>query len=473
MPMTPHQRRAFLKAAAASGAASLLPGCAPEPPWASEPQSPAPYVPGRPLPWVNWAGNVHCTPRQRLAPQNEAEVADLLRAAPGIVRPVGASHSFSPVVPTDDTLIATDLLSGLVGHDPATLQAEVLAGTRLHELGPLLDSVGQALPNMPDMDYPAIGGAVATSVHATGPRFGSLSSYVTGLRLATPRGELIECSATRQPQIFQAARCAIGALGIVTRLRLQNQASYTLTEVNRIEKTEEVLDDLPNRMARHRHFELLPLTNSEFTPTVATDLARPGDTNVGEDDPQAVLELRKLFEAVHWLPGSRGLYDWLLQRFMGDTAATVRTGPSYQVFPHVRVVRFREMEYTVPQEAGPACLREILRTIREKKIPVCFPLEYRHVAADDIWLSMFQGRAGASISVHQFGDLDYKPYFAQIEPIFWKYEGRPHWGKIHTLDAKRLAALYPKHWQDFQEVRRTLDPEGKMLNPHLKTIFGA
>ncbi|MBV8124588.1 MAG: hypothetical protein JO370_10985, partial [Paucibacter sp.] len=82
-------------------------------------------------------------------------------------------------------------------------------------------------------------------------------------------------------------------------------------------------------------------------------------------------------------------------------------------------------------------------------------------------------RGGCAISVHQFGDVDYRPYFEQIEPIFWKYQGRPHWGKIHTLDAKRLAALYPRHWKDFHEVRRALDPRGRMMNKHLHQIFGA
>ncbi len=84
---------------------------------------------------------------------------------------------------------------------------------------------------------------------------------------------------------------------------------------------------------------------------------------------------------------------------------------------------------------------------------------------------MFEGRDGCSISVHQYGDVDYRPYFAEIEPIFWKYEGRPHWGKVHTLDAKRLSALYPRHWQDFHEVRAALDPQGRLLNAHLKRIF--
>ncbi|HJW57058.1 MAG TPA: D-arabinono-1,4-lactone oxidase [Burkholderiaceae bacterium] len=463
------KRRQFL-GIAAGAAATLLPGCAPS---GTEPQAPVAYAPGKPLPWVNWAGTEHCFPKERLGPASEAQLADMLRKAKGTVRAVGSSHSFTGLVPTDNTLVATDLLSGLINYDEATLQAELWAGTRLHDLGPLLAGVGQALPNMPDMDYPALGGAIATSVHATGPRFGSLSSYVISLTLVTPGGELIECSATQHPEIFNAARTSLGALGIATRIRLQNEASFQLTEVNQVERTEDVLAELGTRFARHRHFEFFPLTNSNLCVTVATDPVKPGDKDVGEDDPSAVNDLRKLFNAVNWMPGANAIYDRVLKIALGDAASTIRTGPSYQVFPHVRVVRFREMEYMVPAEAGPACVREILQTIRERKIPVCFPLEYRRVASDDIWLSMFQGRPSACIAVHQFGDIDFKPYFAEIEPIFWKYEGRPHWGKLHTLDARRLFALYPKHWKDFQEIRRTLDPQGKMLNPYLKKIFGA
>jgi FAD/FMN-containing dehydrogenase len=126
----------------------------------------------------------------------------------------------------------------------------------------------------------------------------------------------------------------------------------------------------------------------------------------------------------------------------------------------------------VPAAAGPACLREILDTIRSRRIPVVFPIEYRYVRADDAWLSMFGARDGCSISIHQFHDLDYAPYFDAIEPIFWKYEGRPHWGKLHTLGSERLARLYPR-WSDFQAVRRELDPRGRMLNDHLRYVLGA
>ena len=477
--MTTHdpKRRLLLKAGVTGVALGLLPGCSPHSDGIPQAQSPLAFKPGQPVPWVNWAGNQACQPAQRFAPATEAAVLDAIKQSTGIIRAVGAGHSFSPLVPTDDSLISCDLLAGIVNHDPVTLQTEVWAGTRVQQLGPLLAGIGQALPNQPDLDYLSLGGAMATSVHATGPRFGSMTDYVTGLTLATPSGELIECSATEQPEVFQAARTSVGALGLITRMRLQNEAAFNLVEVNRVENTEDVLDDIDNRMASHRHFEMLPLLHSPLCLSIATDIAKPGDVAKGEDDPQAVNTLRTVYEAVGWLPGiGAATYARLLDLAIGSSASSVRVGPSYQVFPHVRVVRFREMEYTVPVDAGPACLREILSTVRKKNLPVCFPLEYRYVKGGDVWLSMFQGMGdsgGCSISVHPYGDIDYKPYFAEIEPIFWKYGGRPHWGKLHTLDAKRLAALYPKHWQDFQEVRRTLDPLGRMLNPHLQHILGA
>jgi len=129
------------------------------------------------------------------------------------------------------------------------------------------------------------------------------------------------------------------------------------------------------------------------------------------------------------------------------------------------------MEYELPADAGPACVREILKTVREQNLNSFFPLEYRYVKGDDIPLSMFNGRDTCAISVHQDYRLDYHNFFAQIEPIFWKYEGRPHWGKLHNLNHNQFSRLYP-HWKDFLEVRAALDPGGKFLNGHLRSVFG-
>ena len=89
---------------------------------------------------------------------------------------------------------------------------------------------------------------------------------------------------------------------------------------------------------------------------------------------------------------------------------------------------------------------------------------------DDIWLSTAYGRDSAYIAVHMYRGMPYKAYFQGIEEIYTRYDGRPHWGKIHTRDAAYLAAHYP-HWDDFQRVRATLDPEGVFLNDYLRQLF--
>ena len=56
------------------------------------------------------------------------------------------------------------------------------------------------------------------------------------------------------------------------------------------------------------------------------------------------------------------------------------------------------------------------------------------------------------------------------ESIFRSVEGRPHWGKRHTRTREEFEELYPK-FDDFRALRQKLDPQGKFLNPHLRTIF--
>ncbi|GGD79118.1 D-arabinono-1,4-lactone oxidase [Lacimicrobium alkaliphilum] len=462
-------RRSLLKGMAASASLALT-GCGRIPP--AIPLA-APFVPGQPLPWINWAKNHSCYPTTRLIPHNEAQLVEQLNNAKGTIRAVGSSHAFSALVPTKDTLLTTDYLSGLIRHDKLTSQAEVWAGTRLHRLGPELEQVGLATQNLPDMDYPSLAGAIATSTHGTGKQFGSLSTQVTGLTLATVDGRLLNISADKDPELFSAARNHLGALGILTRVRLQCQPAYNLTEVSRVEPLEQMLDELEKRMALNRHFELFALPYSPLGISVTTNEAAPGDVNQGEEDADALNQLRQVFESVAWIPGvGEPLYAWLLEKAFAGNTPVVRTGASYKVLAHSRTTRFREMEYSVPVAAGPACLRKVLKTIKDAKIPACFPIEYRHVKGDDIMLSMYQGRDSAVLSVHQFGDLDYRPFFNMIEPIFHEFDGRPHWGKIHSLDASQLARLYPAHWQDFQAVRESLDPQGRLINPHLHKILG-
>jgi L-gulono-1,4-lactone dehydrogenase len=67
--------------------------------------------------------------------------------------------------------------------------------------------------------------------------------------------------------------------------------------------------------------------------------------------------------------------------------------------------------------------------------------------------------------------MPYAEYFASFESITAAAGGRPHWGKMHTLDAARLNELYPR-FADFLRVRDEADPERRFANPYLEQVLG-
>jgi FAD/FMN-containing dehydrogenase len=142
----------------------------------------------------------------------------------------------------------------------------------------------------------------------------------------------------------------------------------------------------------------------------------------------------------------------------------------WKLLSNERPVRFNEIEYHLPIDAQIPALREVLNAIETHRKDVFFPIEVRVIAPDDAWLSPFHQRESGSIAVHAYYREDYDFFFSMVEPIFRRHDGRPHWGKLHSLKARDLAELYPR-WADAAEVRRALDPQGRMLNDYLQGIF--
>ena len=159
--------------------------------------------------WTNWSGLVRATPTALIAPDSEAELANAVRQASGPVRVAGSGHSFTPICETTGTLISLDRMQGLVSVDAARPQATVRAGTKIHALGRPLFDAGFGLKNQGDIDRQAIAGAVSTGTHGTGPTLGSLSSEVAGFRLVTAKGEVLDCSAGSNAEIWEAGRVAL------------------------------------------------------------------------------------------------------------------------------------------------------------------------------------------------------------------------------------------------------------------------
>ena len=420
------------------------------------------------IPWKNWSGSQICYPDARKAPANIDELRELIVSAPGHIRPVGSGHSFTALVPTDDTIVSISRLSGMVSHDSVNHTSLIQAGTRLGDIGGPLAQAGQALINMPDIDEQTLAGALGTATHGTGAGIGCLPSFVEGLQLVTANGEVIECDRNHNPEIFNAARVNLGALGVITQVRMQNQSSYRLKRKLSCKPIEEILENADALANENRNFEFyyIPFSGMGFQDTQNITTEAESSTEK-TDQNDGVETLKTLRNALSW---SSTIRELSIGTYMKTIEDEVTIANSWQNYATERNVRFNEMEYHLPRENGLQAFREV-REVVERDFPeVFFPFEVRFVKSDDIWLSPFFERETMSIAVHRYFDEDYKPMFKAVEKIFKKYGGRPHWGKINTMTGQELAGHY-KHWDDFKEVRQTLDPQGKFLNPYLKSIF--
>lgn len=421
------------------------------------------------IPWKNWSGSQQCFPASRTAPGNIGELQQLIQSAKGVVRPVGAGHSFTALVPTDDTIVSLARLSGISNHDKDSLQATFLAGTRLGDIGKPLEEAGQALINMPDIDKQTLAGCLSTATHGTGAGIGCLPDFVTGLQLVTANGEIIDCDKNHHADIFEAAKVSLGALGVITQVRLQNTHPYRLKRETVWREFDEIIELAPQMADNNRNFELYYIP---FTGMGWTDVHNLSDEPIGAtekiDPNDGANDLKMARDMLSWSPMLREL---LLSTYMKTIDDEVTIESSWKNYTNERNVRFNEMEYHLPREHGLQALKEIREALEKNHNEVFFPIEFRYVKGDDIWLSPFYQRDSCSIAVHRFFEEDYKPYFATVEPILRKYHGRPHWGKINTLARDDLIRLYPR-WKDFVAVRQQLDPTGKFLNPYLQQLFG-
>jgi hypothetical protein len=144
---------------------------------------------------------------------------------------------------------------------------------------------------------------------------------------------------------------------------------------------------------------------------------------------------------------------------------------SHRIFSSKRLVKFYEMEYSISLESLVPALREVMSMVEDRGFRISFPVEVRCTGSDDIPFSTSSGRRSAYIAVHMFKGSEYGEYFSAVEAILRKYEGRPHWGKIHNLNANDISSLYPEY-QRFIEVRNQLDPEGVFTNDYLRRVLG-
>lgn len=426
--------------------------------------------------WTNWAGNQSATPSAVHLPRDQEEVSTIVRRAAEArrtVKAIGSGHSFTSTAVTDGEMIRLDHLRRLVAVDRAASTVTVEAGITIADLNELLHGLGLAMPNLGDIAYQTISGAIATGTHGTGRALTGIAAQVVAMRVVAGDGSVMDLSPERHPTLFHAARVGVGALGLVTEVTLRVVPAFRLRAKEGAQPLSALLESLDEHVEANDHFEFFWIPHTKWALT---------KRNNRTDDPVEIPSRFKhwyaktfmenyAFGAVCRVGRARPSLIPRLATALPSTGQSTIVDESHRIFASQRLVRFVEMEYAVPRAACADVLREITAMIDNRGHLVSFPVEVRFTAADDVPLSTASGRESAYIAVHMYKGMPFEPYFRDVEAVMRGHEGRPHWGKMHFLGAEELSGLYPQ-WEAFQQARQRIDPMRTFANAYTARVFG-
>lgn len=423
----------------------------------------------------NWARNQACLPTEVLSPRSTDEVAAIVAraAADGRrVKVIGAGHSFTAAAMTDGMLLRLGSMNRVIEVDRSSMRVRVEAGMTLHELNRQLHEHGLALPNLGDIDVQSVAGAISTATHGTGIDLGNLATMVVGMVIVDGTGRVVRLD--ENDPLMTIAPVSLGALGVVCEVTLQCVPSFRLHASETIEVLDELLDDVDGFASSADHAEFFWMPGAR-----RCQVKRNNRTDAPLNRPSRLSVIRDKYIAENLAFGTVCRVGRRWPRSVPTIAKIVSSSvserdlvdDSFRVFSSPRMVRFVEMEYGIPLECLGEAVQRVRRVTEHLSFPSLFPIEVRVSAADDLALSTGFGRQNGWVAVHQYRGAPYEPYFQQVASIMDSYGGRPHWGKMHWLNAETLADRYPR-WEEFRAARSVFDPEGTFRNEYLDRVLG-
>lgn len=433
--------------------------------------------------WNTW-GHRHETQLHRVCtPHSVADVQRFVRdvvAQQGRVKVVGASRSSSAIAQPSGALMSLEYLTGATAVDAENRRATFLAGTTLRDANKILMSYGLAFENLGRLDQQTIAGAVSTGTHGTGLAFAGFSTQVTELALVTADGELLNYSPSQHPEIFDAALVGLGALGVLVSVTFRVVPLFRLHAIERGRSYQEIIPSFVERArgADHYSFSWFPGSNEVRT----RRLTRLPLLTEGFMEPHARLSQARrhggdyalnngIFEAMNLLSTKVPATQNTLNKVSNWGKGNRRYADlAPRVFTQNRTVHYNSMEYAFDLNRFEQVMADVRKHLNSAVEQSGFPLIITTSAADNIPLSPAFERETFYITARSYWRQPFESYFATLEEVFRRHDGRPHWGQLHTLDAVELAELYPR-FDEFVKIRERLDPQGVFLNPYLEKVL--
>ena len=414
----------------------------------------------------NWAGNITYSTNNILEPKSLDEARDIIKKSTKL-RALGTRHCFNTIADSDHTLLSSRYLNEIGPIDPNTATILVGGGIRYGDLCKHLDEKGFAIHNLASLPHISVAGACATATHGSGITNGNLATAVSEVEILTGTGDLLKFSKDSNPSEFAGAVVNLGALGLVTMVRLQLLPAFKVRQW--------VYLNLPMTQL-YDHFD--EIMGAGYSVSLFTDWQTE---NINQLWIKQIAKDTKLVDATPALYGSvqadRDVHPIIAISAENCTPQMGVAGPWYERLPHFKMDftpssgEELQAEYFVPRSRAVEAIQAIAAKHKDELKQLLFITEIRTIAADDLWLSTAYGRD--SVAIHFTLKQDtagVNAFLPRLEETLRPFEARPHWGKLFVMDPAELRSRYEK-FDQFRSLVAKCDPEGKFRNTFMEHVI--
>ena len=202
---------------------------------------------------TNWFGNIVSHPQVVVDANSVDDIVRVLKNPaqyPSPVRAVGSNHSTSPCGTADGGTLIRMKMNRILNIGTDTLTVE--AGAIHIDLAKALEAKNlQFYVNTEIGSLTSGSAACAGTKDASMPgEFGQVGSYIIGVKMVLPNGDLLEVTEDSQPDLMKMVRCCYGTFGIVYEVTYRIRPLLPMAVHHETFSLEDFVGQLPALKAR-------------------------------------------------------------------------------------------------------------------------------------------------------------------------------------------------------------------------------
>jgi FAD/FMN-containing dehydrogenase len=443
---------------------------------------------------TNWFGNIVSHPQVIVDATSVDDIVRVLKdpkSYPSPVRAVGSNHSTSPCGVADGGTLIRMKMNKVLSIGKETLTVE--AGAMHIDLARQLEAFNlQFYVNTEIGSLSSGSAACAGTKDSSMPgEYGQVGSYVIGVKLVLPSGELLSVTEQEQPELMQKIRCSYGTFGIVYEITYQVRQLTPMAVYHETFSLEEFVAQLPQLKSRNESmmYYIFPFSNK-----ITIEFRRYNPAATGEPD-HCVWGLRNHFwgsagpkfghdvEQNVTVPSIR--YDiidafgatWRFQ--LENLIKADYTIPSDQIIQYPSVSndsRYTFSLFAFPEEQYAAALTDFFAFVRDYYATTGYRSNLLYVG---YWIKQDQKSLLSysyngdvmTIDPVSTGNAGWNEFLAAYNKFCSDRDGVPLLNQTYGLTPEIVEKAYGERLAIMKETRIKYDPDGRLLNSYFKGLF--